>query len=284
MENNMEEIIRNNNEFVVIDIETSHFHPEKGAMIIELAAVKIKDGKIVDRRNQLLDPERKITKKITEITGITNEMLSGKPKFREVLPNFYSFLGDAVIVAHNAQFDWNRFLLFFLKKVGIYPKNQVVDTLALSRKYLKHKEGYKLEKVCNRVGIDLKDAHRALNDTIATAKLFLYIKNNFIDNTDNGKIETNQISALNNTEILNQTEVSNQNVRKVAYWEKQIAKNKYMKRLYVTLDRAVVFFDIPTKAWEVKASNEPINFTEVEKGVLSYLQLNDIEDLINYYN
>lgn len=271
----MEEIIKGNNEFVVIDIETSHFHPNKGAMIIELAAVKIKDGKIIDKRTQLIDPERKITEKITEVTGITNDMLVGKPKFRQVLPSFYDFLGNATVVAHNASFDWNRFLLHFLRKVGIYPKNDVVDTLALSKKYIDSKDGYSLGTLCEKININLTGAHRALNDAMATAELFLYIKENYIDSSD-----SIQITLEDN---IKKPEAKSQNVRKVAFYDKQVNKNKLLQRIYVTLDRAVVFFDIPTKAWEVKASNEPIDLEEVEGDVLKYLQLNNVEELINHY-
>lgn len=261
-------------EFVVIDIETSHFHPNKGAMIIELAAVKISDDKIIDKRTQLINPERKIIQKITDITGITNDMLENKPKFRQVLPNFYNFLGDATVVAHNAQFDWDRFLLYFLKKVGLYPNNEVIDTLSLSRKYIESKDGYSLGALCKTCGIELNNAHRALNDAIATANLFLYIKNNFDLNY------SDQITIKN--KILNQ-KYEDQNVRKINYYSKKISKNKILKRIYVTLDRSVVFFDIPTRAWEVKASNEPINFKKVECNVLSFLRLNDIDELIKYY-
>ena len=270
----MENIIRNNNEFVVVDIETSHFHPKKGAMIIELAAVKIKNDKIIDKRTQLINPERKITKKITEITGITNEMLIGKPVFREVLPNFYKFLGNAVIVAHNAHFDWDRFLIYFLEKVGIYPQNQVVDTLALSRKYIKS-EKYKLGTLCETLNIEHNNKHRALGDTLATAELFLYLKKNYIKEN-----YSKQISLVNNKEKNNH---NSQKVRKVAYWQKNI-KNEKLKRIYVTLDRSVVFYDIPTKAWEVKSSNEPINFDDIENKVIKHLNANDMEDVIAYYN
>lgn len=274
----MEQIISSSKEFVVLDIETSHFHPSKGAMIIEIGAVKIRDGKIIDEYSQLIDPERNLTKKITEITGITNEMLKNKPTFRKVLPEFYNFIGNAVIVAHNSKFDWNTFLLYFFKKVGVYPTNKVVDTLTLSRKYLKDIEGgYSLGNLCKELKINIENAHRALDDTKATAELFLHIKDNFIQGC-------NQLSLL---ETGHKSQYVSQRVRRVQYWEKEIKvkkENKLLKRVYVTLDRGVVFFDIPTKAWEVKSSNEPINLKEVEDSVLSILELDTIDDLISHYS
>lgn len=273
----MEDIINQNNEFVVIDIETSHFHPQKGGMIIELAAVKIKNDKIVDFRTQLINPERKLTKKIIEVTGITDSMLEGKPVFREVLPNFYKFIGDAVIVAHNAKFDWDRFLVYFLKKVGIYPTNKIVDTLILSKKYIESKEGYSLGALCELLKIEHKNQHRALGDAMATAKLFLYLKNNFIEKEANAE----QISIEKITKK-NKKQYRPQRVRNVKYWQKK-TKNKHFKRFYVTLDRSVVFYDIPTRAWEVKSSNEPIDFKQVEKDILNYLKLNNMEEVIKHY-
>ena len=273
----MEDIIANSREFVVLDLETSHFHPKKGGMIIEIGAVKIIDNKIVAKYNQLIDPERVISNKIIELTGITNEMLEGKPKFREVLPIFHRLLGNATVVAHNAQFDWDRFLIHFFKKVGIYPTNPVVDTLALSRKYMKdNKGGHSLGALCDSLNIEIGNAHRALDDAIATAKLFLYIKKTYLKGfSDN----TEQASLFKPN---NSVKCKNQNVRKVSYWEKKI-KDKHFKRLYVTLDRSVVFLDLPTKAWEVKSSNEPIDFAEVEKNVLTYTNCKDIDGLIQKY-
>lgn len=271
----MEDIINYSNEFVVVDIETSHYCPQKGGMIIELAAVKIKNDKIVDFRTQLINPERKLTKKIIEVTGITDSMLEGKPVFREVLPNFYKFIGDAVIVAHNAKFDWDRFLVYFLQKVGIYPTNKIVDTLILSKKYIESKEGYSLGALCKLLKIEHKNKHRALGDAIATAKLFLYLKNNFIKKEGTGK----QI-AING--LVKENKCRPQRIRKVSYWQKEI-KDKHFKRLYVSLDRSIVFYDIPTRAWEVKSSNEPIDFKQVEKDILNYLKLNNMEEVIKHY-
>ena len=272
----MENIIKNNREFVVIDIETSHFHPNKGAMIIEIAAVKIRDGKVIDKRTQLINPERKITAKITEITGITNEMLEGKPHYREVLPKFYEFLGDAVVVAHNAQFDWDRFLIYFFNKLGIYPKNEVVDTLKLSRKHIKNAKSYKLGDLCNLIGIEHKDRHRALGDTEATAKLFLYLLENIKTEKQEGQISIMEIKEESKQKI------KPQEVRKVAYWKKDIKGTKY-ERFYVTLDRSVVFYDIPTNAWEIKSSNEPIDLRDVENKVLSRFELRNMNELIRGY-
>lgn len=274
----MEELIKRYNKFVVVDIETSHFHPDKGAMIIEIGAVKIENGKVVDEFVSLINPERKITDKITEITGITNDMLTNQPTYKEVLPSFHNFCKGCVMVAHNSSFDWNRFLLHFYGKVGIYPKNPIIDTLRLAKKYFpKNKNGYKLQSLCELTGVVNKDGHRALSDARATAEIFLYMVNNLIDLTPNNQLSLINAPAFKEDKIIHQT------VRKVAYWEKQVTKNKMMKRAYVTLDQSVVFFDIPSSSWAVKSSNINLDFEQIEKDVVKHLNLNNISEIESYF-
>jgi DNA polymerase-3 subunit alpha (Gram-positive type) len=264
-------IVKSNNVFTVIDLETSHFHPNKGAMIIEIAAAKIKDNKVIDKRTQLINPERKITQKITDLTSITNEMLEGKPVYREVLPKFYKFIEGSVVVAHNSQFDWDRFLLYFFKKLGIFPNNEVVDTLKLSRELLKL-DSYKLGNICDSLGINHNSRHRALGDTLATAQLFLHLKNNYIDKNDDV-----QLSLTDNSN--KRSSAKSQDIRKAAYWEKEV-KNKKFQRLYITLDRSMVFYDIPTNSWECKSTKEPINFKDVEHKLLAKYNARNIEEVV----
>lgn len=273
----MEDIIKRNREFVVLDLETTGFSPLKGGRIIEIAAVKIIDGKIVDKRSQLINPEIKIPKKITELTGIDDEMVKGKPTYREVLPNFYKFVENAVIVAHNARFDWDTFLLHYLDKVGISPNNYVVDTLSLSKKYLKNTDNkYKLGYLCEKVNIPLKDAHRALDDAYATAELFLHLANNHIIR------DGNSVGQLT-LDIPEPTTPKNQSVRSISYWEKEIKGFGLKQRLYVTLDRSIVFYDIKSGAWEVKKSNEPISFESIENEIFKKTQLDDMNKVVKKY-
>lgn len=276
----MEEIIRKYKSFVVVDIETSHFHPEKGGMIIEIGAVKIENDSIVDTFESLINPERKITAKITEITGITNDMLVGQPLYQQVLPKFYEFSKNSVIIAHNSMFDWDRFLLFFYKKVGIYPNNPVIDTLKLARKYIpKNKEGYNLGAICKALDVKNEDSHRALSDAKATGEIFLHIKNNLLPEDNTGE----QLSFIEQATTVEQPKVEKQNVRKVSYWEKSF-KDRTMKRAYVTLDKATVFFDIPSNSWGVKSSEGPIDFSQVEKDVLKHLKLDSVNKIGDHFN
>ncbi|MCL2323746.1 MAG: exonuclease domain-containing protein, partial [Oscillospiraceae bacterium] len=118
-------------EFVAFDIETTGFSPEKDT-IIEIGAVKIKDGEIVDSFSKLINPHRKLPSKIVEITNITDDMLEGKESIEDVLPAFIRFCRDANLVAHNASFDIS-FININCKRQGLDHDFTVIDTLQLSR-------------------------------------------------------------------------------------------------------------------------------------------------------
>lgn len=160
--------------FIAIDLETTGFTPLKGCKIIEIAAVKVEDGVIVERKSQLIDPEIEIPQHITAITGISDDMVKGKPTVEEVLPKFHEFIGDSVIVAHNARFDWNTFLVHCFGELGITPRNKVVCTLELSKRHIRS-SSHKLGELCNHLGIRLENAHRALGDAEATAHLMNHL-------------------------------------------------------------------------------------------------------------
>lgn len=160
--------------YVVVDIETTGFSPKLGCKIIEVGAVRVVDGVVVDRLSQLIDPEVTIPQKITDITGISNSMVVGMPKADVVLPELHRFIGDSVVVAHNAKFDWNTFLVHCFNELGIYVENEVVCTLNLSKRLIQA-ENHKLGTLCEKLGISLENAHRAVNDAEATAYLMNYI-------------------------------------------------------------------------------------------------------------
>lgn len=149
-------------EYVSLDIETTGLSSSNDK-IIEIGAVKIKNGNITDRFNELIDPEISIPQNIVELTGINDEMVKGMRKISEVLPDFLSFAGDAVLVAHNAKFD-----LGFIKKncrdMNIEINNPVVDTLTLSRLLFPDLKRYKLDVVAKHLGIKLENHHRAVDD------------------------------------------------------------------------------------------------------------------------
>ncbi|MDR2091152.1 MAG: hypothetical protein LBP62_05820 [Clostridiales bacterium] len=157
-------------EFTVFDCETTGLD-KNNDKIIELAAVKIKDGKLTETFQTFLNPSVPLHSKITELTGITDGDLKNAPKIEEVFHDFYKFIGKDPIVAHNIEFDL-EFIRRAAKKTNFHVGNDIYDTMTIARKFYSV-HNYKLGTLCDFFKIDLSDAHRALNDTIATAKLFI---------------------------------------------------------------------------------------------------------------
>lgn len=157
--------------FVVFDIETTGLS-SLNDKITEIGAVKIQDGKIVDRYSQLINPERKLSPKIIELTGITDEMLQDQPPIEDVLPQFMEFVGDAMFVAHNSDFD-TGFIKQNCQVLGLPYHSKAIDTVAISRAILTDLKSHKLNIVAKRLGIKLENHHRAVDDAQATAEIFL---------------------------------------------------------------------------------------------------------------
>lgn len=161
-------------EYVVFDTETTGLNAAEHT-IIEIAAVKMRGLEIVDKWTELIDPQLEIGPKTTEITGITNEMLRGKDTLEVVLPRFKEFAGNAVLVAHNAEFDKN-FINACAKRIGMEPwSNPFLDTLPLARMMYKGMRNYRLGTLAKRFNVELINAHRALDDTVALAHVFQYM-------------------------------------------------------------------------------------------------------------
>ena len=161
-----------NNEFVVFDFETTGLEYMVDH-VTEIGAVKIKNGKIIETFTTLINPQKNISKEITEKTGITNEMVKDAPLFEDVLPDFYKFCKNCILVGQNVDFDFG-FLDYYGRKANYIFDNKKEDTLALARKYIFIKN-YKLKTISDYLNISLINAHRALNDALATAKVFIKI-------------------------------------------------------------------------------------------------------------
>lgn len=170
----LDRAIDENTEYVVFDTETTGLNAAEHT-IIEIAAVKMRGLEIIDKWTELIDPGLEIGPKTTEITGITNEMLRGKETLDVVLRRFQEFTGDAVLVAHNAEFDKN-FINACAKRIGMDTwKNPFLDTLPLARMLYKGMRNYRLGTLAKRFNVELINAHRALDDTVALAHVFQYM-------------------------------------------------------------------------------------------------------------
>ena len=159
-------------EYVVFDFETTGLEASQ-ERIIEIGAVKVSDGKIQESFSSLVNPGRQISRKITRLTGIKNSDIKNAPAISEVLPSFLDFIGDAVLVAHNIDFDYG-FLRAECRRTGLEtPRLPLLDTVSLSRSLLPELGSHKLNRVAKALDISLDNHHRAEDDAEATAKILL---------------------------------------------------------------------------------------------------------------
>ena len=158
-------------EYVVFDIETTGFSATSDR-IIEIGAVKVKDGNITDYYSTFVNPEVPIPFEITKLTSITDDMVMDAKKIDDILPEFLEFVGDAALVAHNAGFDVG-FIKENAKRLGLNSKYTYLDTVALARVLLPTLAKYKLNIVAKALNISLENHHRAVDDAKATAEIFV---------------------------------------------------------------------------------------------------------------
>jgi DNA polymerase-3 subunit epsilon len=160
--------------YTVFDTETTGLEPSAGDEIISLGAVRIVNGRLLQREvyEQLVNPQRPVGKDSSRIHGIDEQALAGQPTIGEVLPQFHHFCEDTVLVAHNAAFDM-RFLELKEAATGIRFTHPVLDTLLLSVIVNPSQEGHNLEAVAERLGVSVIGRHTALGDALVTGEIFL---------------------------------------------------------------------------------------------------------------
>ena len=158
-------------DFVVFDIETTGLNAQRDR-ITEIGAVKVSNGRIVDRFNTFVNPEIPIPRKITELTGISDEMVKDAPAIHEVIGRFLQFSENCVLVAHNAPFD-TGFIKINVRKLDIDFNYCILDTLELSRGLFPQLKRHKLNIIAKHLDIKLENHHRAVDDAEATAEIFI---------------------------------------------------------------------------------------------------------------
>ena len=177
--------------YVVFDIETTGLSAKKNK-IIEIGAVKVENGEIVDRFSAFVNPGEPIPFEIERLTGINDGMVMDEPPVEEVLPRFLDFCGGAVMVAHNASFDMS-FIEYNAEQLGIDFKPTIVDTVALARILLPELKRFKLDTVAKALNVSLENHHRAVDDAEATAHIFTA----FIERLEKREVMTlGQVNAL----------------------------------------------------------------------------------------
>lgn len=188
--------------YVVFDIETTGLNRQI-CKIIEIGAVKIVNGEIVDRFSEFINPEEPIPPKITELTSIRDDMVMDAPNIDVMLPKFLEFVGDSSVVAHNAQFD-TSFIKKFADDQGLSVDYSILDTMTLGYVLCPELGKYTLDRLCKHLGVKLEHHHRAVDDAEATAHIFLrfleMLKEQGINNLDElnslGENNTDRIRKL----------------------------------------------------------------------------------------
>jgi DNA polymerase III subunit epsilon len=161
--------------YVAFDIETTGLLPYKDDQIISIGAVVIENGLILDSPYfyELVNPKRPVSSQAKKITGISDDMLAGKPDFIEILPDFLKFTGPRILVAHNAPFDLAFINNILSETIGRRIVNPVIDTVLLASALYYSFGDYSLENLATRFKLDLEGRHDALADARIAASVFL---------------------------------------------------------------------------------------------------------------
>lgn len=163
--------------YVAFDLETTGLRP-KYDRILEIGAVKVECGEVTGTYETFIDSGVEIPPRITELTGITQEMVAGSPGIREAVEGFLDFSGESVLLGHNIQFDYSFMKRNVVNLGGTYERRGL-DTLAISRLCLPQLQGKSLDKMAAHYGIPQEQHHRALDDALTAARLYERLREEF---------------------------------------------------------------------------------------------------------
>ena len=185
-------------DYVVFDLETTGFSPETNR-IIEIGAVKVQNGKIVDKFSTFVNPQVPIPFRIEQLTSINDSMVIDAPVIADILPEFMKFCEGCVMVAHNADFDMS-FIKKNCQRLDIPCKPTIVDTVALARVLLPNLNRFKLDTVAKALGVSLENHHRAVDDAGCTAEIFV----TFIEMLrERGMSTLDEVNAMGTSSVQN---------------------------------------------------------------------------------
>ena len=159
-------------EIIIFDVETTGLSPVDGDRIVEIAAVKVKDGQVVDQFYSLINPKRFLPEAAMRVNQITEEMVADSPFADEILPRMIEFIGGGCVAGHNVRFDLG-FLCYELSLLGRRLKDETpaIDTLKMAKELLPYLSSYKLSYLARSLGVSVDTTHRAMADVEITRKV-----------------------------------------------------------------------------------------------------------------
>ena len=275
------------NEFVVFDIETTGLSQEN-CKITEIGAVKIKSGKVIDRFSSFINPEVPIPEEIVKLTGITDEMVADAEKIDAVLPKFFEFIGDRLLIAHNALFD-TGFIRAAAKSLGLPFDNPFLDTVALSRYLNPSLKSHKLDALAKFYNLGDFNHHRACDDAEMLSLIFFKMVEQLINlDISNFSMLKTEMSAKTNPIalkpyhqiILVRNAVGLKNLYKLV--------SKSFLEYYGSVGRAKKVPRIPKTELEKHREGLIIGSAceagELFKAILENRPEKDIEDIVSFYD
>ena len=266
-------------EIIVFDIETTGLHKQT-CKITEIGAVKIKDGKVIDRYNTFVNPQCPIPEEIIKLTSITNELVENERTIDVVLPEFFDFIGDSLLVAHNADFD-TGFIRFAATELGLEFNNPYLDTVALSRFLNTNLKSHKLDVLAKHYNLGDFDHHRACEDAEMLAMIFMKMTKQLID------MDIKKLGDLKNYMNTDATKLR-------PYHQIILVKNKVgLKNLYRLISESYITYyhrnpRIPKTLLEKYREGLIIGSAcesgELFRAILDNKSEKEIEDIVNFYD
>ena len=164
-------------EYIALDLETTGVDPKRDK-ILEIGAARVKDGEILETYQSFVDHKIQIPAFITELTGITDEMVAGAPSVEQAVAGLLEFGGELPLFGHNILFDYS-FVKRAAVNMGAEFERMGIDTLKIARKFMEEPKKKSLESLCGYYGIEREHCHRAYDDAIAASRLYGFLKKDF---------------------------------------------------------------------------------------------------------
>lgn len=180
--------------FVAFDLETTGLDC-KLCDIIEVGAVKVADGSVIDSFSSLANVGYELDPFITNLTGISNKMLVDAPTIDNVINRFSNFAGESILLAHNASFDMNFMYIAYERILAKTLTNDYIDTLSIAKRAFPEMKHKRLQDLCGALGVENGCEHRALTDVLATVECYKRMRSIVIKNTGMNQVTQNRFLA-----------------------------------------------------------------------------------------